>query len=361
MYPRTRYLEWAIANGGSCKFDLATSGISPAAARANVDVAAARIDDPNGWENLRTTIARANGFASRNAVAALGTSHAVWLAYASTLSPGDEILIESPAYEPLVNAALGIGANVKRFDRPQNTGFQLDPEIVRAALSPRTKVVVVSNLHNPSGARTSNETLAAVASIAAKSGATLIVDEVYAPFDELCDRDGIWRGSAVRLGENVVAVSSLTKCYGLGPHRIGWLLGPPEVIANAEAVLLATCGSLPLAHANLALRAFEALPTLAEHSRRTLAEKRARVSSWVTSRSDLEWHAPTSGLFGFVTVKRRPSNVRAVIERGMRERDVMVVPGEFFELPHGFRIAWSLDASLLDEGLERLGHVVDQM
>ncbi len=358
MYPPTKYLEWAMKHGGSCRFDLATSGTTNGCALLEGEPIA--LHDLDGWNKAHAAIARANDVPETESLMTLGTAHAVWLAYASLLSPGDEILIEQPAYEPLLTAALGMGLVIKRFDRPENKGFALDPEIVARAITSSTKAVVVSNLHNPSGARAEHGALAACAKAADRVGAFLIVDEVYAPFDTLCDDAGVWRDSARKLGANVVALSSLTKCYGLGSHRIGWLLAHPEVVARAKSVILATCGMLPLAHANLALRAFSVLPALAKRSRHRLAEKRSAVSAWVASRSDLEWHAPATGLFGFVSVKKK-ANVREAIERGMREHDVMVVPGEFFELPHGFRLAWSLDEALIPEALVRLGRVLDSM
>jgi aspartate/methionine/tyrosine aminotransferase len=358
MYPPTSYLEWAIKHGASCKFDLATSGIQNACDLLTIDPAS--LHDLDGWKKIREVIARANDVPQNETIAALGTAHAVWLAYASLLSPGDELVVEQPAYEPLLTAALGMGLTIKRFDRLENKGFAVDPDVVARAITEKTKAVVISNLHNPSGARVSREALAACAKAADRVGAFLIVDEVYAPFDALCDDSGIFAGSARKLGANVVALASLTKCYGLGPHRIGWMLAHPEVIRRAESAILSSCGMLPLAHANLAIQAFSALPALAKRARLGLAEKRSAVSAWVASRNDLEWHAPAEGLFGFAGVKKK-ANVREAIERGMREHDVKVVPGEFFELPHGFRIAWSLDEALIPEALARLGRVLDSM
>ncbi len=358
MYPASKYLEWAIKNGGSCKYDLATSGIQNALHL--IDDHATALDDFGGWKKVRDVVARANDVPVSETIMTLGTAHAAWLAYASVVSPGDEILIEQPAYEPLLTAALGMGLKIKRFDRPENKGFALDPEIVARGVTDDTKAIVVSNLHNPSGARASNDVLRACAKAADRVGAFLIVDEVYAPFDTLCDDAGIWKDTARKLGANAIALSSLTKCYGLGPHRIGWMLAHPEVIARAESAILSSCGMLPLAHANLAIQAFSKLPALAKRARHRLAEKRSAVSEWIAARSDLEWHAPSSGLFGFVGVKKK-TNVREAIERGMREHDVKVVPAEFFELPHGFRIAWSLDEALMPEALTRLGRVLDSM
>src|SRR6185369_16575031 len=88
-----------------------------------------------------------------------------------------------------------------------------------------------------------------LAAIAAARSAYLIVDEVYAPFDGLA-HDGVFQGSARKLASNVVTVGSLTKCYGLGMYRIGWVLGPEEVIDGTTGAAVATVGHAPLSHAS---------------------------------------------------------------------------------------------------------------
>ena len=107
---------------------------------------------------------------------------------------------------------------VRTYERRADEGFRVDPERVAAAVTPRTRLIVVTNLHNPSGVRTPDATLLELAKIAEARGAYLLVDEVYAPFDDLPE-DGVFRTSARKLGPNVLAVSSLTKCYGLAPRR----------------------------------------------------------------------------------------------------------------------------------------------
>src|SRR5262249_1273213 len=144
--------------------------------------------------------------------------------------PGDEVLVEDPAYEPLVVIPQGIGATVTRFARPPEQRFALDPDRVERAMSPRTKLVVVSDPHNPGGVRADGSVLRAIAEVVAARGASLLVDEVYAPLDDLVDERGVFGRSARKLGDNVLCASSLGKCYGLGPQRIGWLTGPPATI-----------------------------------------------------------------------------------------------------------------------------------
>ena len=354
MFAPTRYLEWARRLYGQVRFDLATSGtpiVDVARLRSREDAAP---DAPAAaWEGLRDAIAAYNGVPRDEVMPALGTTHALWLACAAVLSPGDDVVVEDPAYEPLIRIPEGAGARVVTFRREARDGFALDPEAVARAMTPRTRLVVVTNLHNPTGVRASDQDLRAVARVAAARGAHLLVDEVYAPFDALVDgAPCAFAGSARKLADPVIAVSSLTKCFGLGPERIGWVLGPRDVIGRAGDALVASTGMLPRSHARVAIAAFAELPSLAARSRTLLAGKRERVAAWVGARG-LTWSAPAEGLFGLVTVPGR-ADLTERIEAAARDHHVLVAPGAFFGVPDAFRIAWSLPSDQLDEALERL-------
>jgi aspartate/methionine/tyrosine aminotransferase len=357
MFPPTRYLEWVRRYYGTIRYDLATSGIPAARLEELRSFDSRRPSEPDDWERLRGAIARYNDRPAQEALATLGATHAVWLAYSTLTNPGDEILVEDPAYEPLVRIAQGVGANVTRFQRPSREGFALDPERVARAMTPRTRLVVITNLHNPSGCRDSDTAIRETARLAEARGAIVVVDEVYAPFDGLADRSGVFRATARRLAANVVAVSSLTKCYGLGHERLGWLLGPPDVIARAGDNLTTSTGFLPLAHAHRGVFAFERIDELATRARLDLARKREIVRSWVACRG-LPWSDPKDGIFAFVTVPGRGDLIER-IEAAAAEREVLVVPGVFFGIPNGFRVAWSKPIATLDEGLARLSEALE--
>jgi aspartate/methionine/tyrosine aminotransferase len=352
MFAPTPYLSWARRFFGRVRFDLATSGISTVSRAELGDPPDAWMDDPGAWTRLREAIARYSGVQPLEVVSTLGTSHALWLAYATLAGPGDDIVVEEPAYEPLLVAARSVGARVVRFAREPREGFAIDPDRISRAITPRTRLVAVTNLHNPSGVRARDEDLRAAARLLDARGGFLLVDEVYAPFDEFVDANGTFRGSARRLGPNVLAVGSLTKCYGLGPHRIGWILAPAEVAAHAEDSITTSCGWLPLSHAHVGVHAFGRLVALADRSRDLLSGKRARVAAWATERG-LGWSAPVEGLFGFVTVPGA-ADLTPAIEAAARDHEVLVAPGAFFGIPGGFRLSWSASSATLEEGLERL-------
>jgi aspartate/methionine/tyrosine aminotransferase len=357
MFAPTRYLAWARRFYGQARYDLASSGM-PTFPLAELGVPeASRLDDPTGWMRLRQAIAHYNDVPEGEAIATLGTSHALWLAYASLTSPGDEVLVEDPAYEPLLRAAEGVGARVRRFERAEDTNFALDPDAVLRSMTGETRVVALTSLHNPSGVRADESALAAIAREVEKRAAWLLVDEVYAPFDGFVDPSGVFRGSARRLGARVVSVGSLTKCYGLGPLRVGWLLGAAEVARRAEDAVVATAGMLPLPHAHMALHAFSRLQHLAARSKSILAGKHSVVEAWARARG-FGFSVPREGPFGLVTVPGA-GDLTPTVEAALREHGVLVTPGAFFGLPGSLRVAWTAPAEALAAGLDRLASALE--
>jgi aspartate/methionine/tyrosine aminotransferase len=357
VFAKVRYIEWATRFYGKVELDLASSGI-PHAAWSELGVPEPDLDDLPAYPAFRASLAVYNDVPVADVVPALGTSGGVFLAYAAMLSPGDEVLVEHPGYEPLTRAAEGLGAVVRTFERRADEGFRIVPERVAAAVTPRTRVIVVTNLHNPSGVRTPDATLLELAKIAEGGGgrprgAYLLVDEVYAPFDDLPE-DGVFRTSARKLAPNVVAVSSLTKCYGLGMHRIGWVLGPSSIVERAEAAVIATCGHLPLAQAARGAVAVANVGKLAKRAKAILAGKRDIAARWAATVPNATWSAPTSGLFGLVTLDD-PQDLRPRIESWATEHGVLVGAGSFFGVPNGFRLSWAtLPKERFEAGLAKL-------
>ena len=367
MIAPTRYLLWARRYFGRIPFDLATSGMERPSADELGPLGA--LDNLIGPERLRAAIAAFNAVSPDEVIATLGTTQALFIAYAALTSPGDDVLVEEPGYEPLWRIPEGLGAKVVRFERPVHERFALDPARVARAMTVRTRVVAITNLHNPGGVRVSDDVIRELARLCEQRGAHLLVDEVYAPFDALEEtprssagpRDtitgGVWSASARNLGPNVVTTSSLTKCFGLGLERIGWILGPPDVIDRADAAMMCVCGHLPIQHANLGVAVFSRIEALADRARRINAGKRARVEAWIATRPELSWSAPDSGLFGFATTAGA-GDLTPALEVGARDHGVLAAAGSFFGVPNGFRLSWAIRTDRLDEALSRLGDVL---
>src|SRR5215216_4511893 len=204
------YIEWAKTLS-QARFNLATSGVmNYPISEFPVSLEDLDLSGPSwyGYEPLQRALAAKCRVDPDSVVHAVGTSMANHLAMAAILERGDEALIEHPAYDPLVSTAHYLGASVKRFRRRFEDHFRIDAREVERAVSPRTRLIVLTNLHNPTGALEPNDTLRRIGEIARGVGARVLVDEVYL---ELMFEQS--QGSAFKLGEEFAATGSLTKAY----------------------------------------------------------------------------------------------------------------------------------------------------
>jgi aspartate/methionine/tyrosine aminotransferase len=352
-FPEIRYLEWALARYGALRLDLANSGIPslPAAELGPLpDAARGDLD-----EEFRALAAARLSVPPDEIVPAHGASGAIFLSCAALLSPGDEALCEQPFYEPMARVPEALGARVCFFERRFEDGFRLDPERVAAALTPRTRLVLVTDAHNPSGVLARAEDLLAVARLAEDAGAHLVVNEIYRDFHTDA-------GSARAHGEHVVVLRSLTKVYGIGWARAGWLCGPPAVARQARRVAQATVGQVGGACLAPGIAALRHLPRLAARSRALLGNKRARVGAFVAGSEQLEWVDPGAGLHAFPRLRppARPGALRALAERLFAEDGLLFTPGEFFGAPAHLRLTWGLPDADLERALAILADALNR-
>lgn len=285
-------------------------------------------------------------------VHAQGTSMANHLAMAALLEPGDEILIEEPGYEAIFAAAQYLGAKIRRFPRKFEAGFQVDPREIERAITPRTRLIVITNLHNPSGVRTADSALKMVGQIARSMGAHVLVDEVYMEM-----LGSPWQ-SAFHLGPNFVITSSLTKGYGLTALRCGWVYAAPPLAERMWRLndLFAATSSYPTDL--LSVMALDQLPQIATRARNLLSANRALLKSFLDSRKDLVSIWPEAGTIVFPQLTT--GHADAFCQLLMEKYETSVVPGRFFEAPEHFRIGIGGDTDKVREGLSRVNAALDE-
>ena len=305
------------------------------------------------YRPLREAIGAKEGVPAEWVVAADGTSMANFLAMAALIEPGDEVLIEHPTYELLVGAASFLGAVIKRFERNPADAFRLDPAKVAEHMSDRTRLIVITNLHNPSSALAAEEELRAIGQLAAAVGARVLVDEVY------LDSAVPPRQSAVHLGPEFVCTNSLTKVYGLSGLRCGWILADPDVAERMWR--LNDLFGVNQAHPaeRLACIAFDHIEEVIGDNPKLLARNRERWNAFVDSRADLDCMPAEHGITAF---PRWTGGDTERLDALLRERyDTAVVAGRWFEMPQHFRVGFGLPTSEFDEALSRLGAALDEL
>lgn len=277
-----------------------------------------------------------------------GATGAIALLYRTYLQPGDCVLVENPGFDLFAELATTLGIEVDRFERTPGT-WTLDPARVAAALRPRTRLVVLANLHNPSGVLAGDDTLREIAAVAGRHDAKLIVDEVYG------DYAGPARPRpAARLAANVVSVGSLTKIYGLSTLRCGWLAGRPEVVTPVRELHdRIEFGVSKLGHAIAALVLENRAPWDA-YSLGCLAAARpvleARQREW-QSQGLLDGALPAHGCIWFPRL-RGVEDTQSFASWLAEHYGVLVAPGEFFGAPGHVRIGFGHAPEALREGLD---------
>ena len=350
-------MQWAKKRP-NVKYDLALSGILNlpfSELEASLEDIDLNGENSYGYRPLVEALAAHCQVAPESVVTISGgTSMANHLAMAAAVEHGDEVLIEQPTYEPLLAVAEYFGAKIKRFPRAFENDFRVDVAEVAKQVTARTRLIVLTNLHNPSSTMVDEETLRQIGELARDVGARVLVDEVYleAMF-EAAPR------SSVHLGPEFISSSSLTKGYGLSGLRCGWILAEPE-LAQRMRLLHDIFGALaPHPAERLSVVALSKLPKFVARAKRILEGNRALLNEFLESREDLKAVRTESGTTSFPRLlKGRVENLCALLTE---KYDTAVVPGRFFESPKHFRIGMCAEPQLFSEGVRRLGAALDEL
>jgi aspartate/methionine/tyrosine aminotransferase len=349
------YMEWAKKRR-SPRFDLAGSNVLSCSIddlEGARDALALSGHNDNGYEPLVQAIATRYGVSPANVATANGAGGANFQVCAALLEPGDDVLVERPGYDPLLGAPQLLGANIIRFDRCFSDQFALDPDRVARAITPRTRLIIVSGPHNPTGARADRSALAAIGRIARDHNAHVLVDEVY--LDAAVEK----MQPAALIDEVMVSTSSLTKSYGLSGLRCGWSLSSPDLAERMRRARDVIDGNGSIAAERLATLAFAQLDRLAARSSALLSANGALVREFFASRPELEVVLPARGTVAFPRI-RGLSDTSRFVERLMTERDTAIVPGRFFEAPAHFRLGFGGRTDDVRGGLAALTAALEQ-
>jgi len=342
------YMEWVKTQTGVA-FNLANSGVKnyPLAA-LQADLNSLELCGPGayGYRPLVEALARKCGVSPDCVATAQGTSMANHLAMAALVEPGDEVLIERPGYPLLQETAEYLRAEIKYFDRRVEDGFAIDVEALERAVTPKTRLIVITNLHNPSCAYTDESTLRRIGSIAASLKARVLVDEVY--LDLLFENAP---QTAYKLGSEFVVTNSLTKVYGLSGLRCGWILAEPDLIRRIYRLNDLFGVNNPYVTDQLSCIALAKLNEIGQWSRELLAANRAVANEFVASTPEVDCDPIAVGTVLFPRVNRDVGQLCALL----RERyDTIITPGKFFDAPDRVRIGLGGETNILREGLARV-------
>ena len=357
MKTASEFMHWAKTRP-RVKYDLALSGVLNLPF-PELDVKLSELelhgDNAYGYRPLVEAIAAHRQVAPENVVTISGgTSMANHLAMAALLEHGDEVLIEKPTYDPLLAIAEYLGAKIKRFPRRFEDGFKIDIVELEKQITPGTRLIVLTNLHNPSSELVEEATLRRIGELARDVGARVLVDEVYL--------EAMFENSpppAVSLGPEFVVTSSLTKGYGLSGLRCGWIFADAEIAQKIRRLDDIFAASAPNVMERLSMIALNQLPKIAGRAKAMLETNRATLNSFLRERDDIDG-VPTR--FGTTSFPRlRDGSVEKLSTLLIEKYETAVVPGRFFESPNHIRIGLCCPPENFREGIARLGKVLDEL
>jgi aspartate/methionine/tyrosine aminotransferase len=350
------YMHWSKTQSRA-RFNLATSGVAPFPLRelpVELDTLEINGDSGYGYPPLQKAVAAHHGVDPDCVVESAGTSMANHLAMAAILEPGDEVLIEHPAYGPILDVAQYLRANVKRFLRTKETGWVVDSGEILRAITPKTRLIVITNLHNPTSALTPDSVLREVGDIARSIGALVLVDEVY--LDAVYQRTP---RTSFHLGPEFVVTSSLTKVYGVSGLRCGWILARPDLAWKMRRLNDLYSATAVYPGQLLAVAVFKHLNRLREKARRIVEADRRLLRDFLAQQPRLSAVWTDWGTTSFVQLSRsRGSNADDFLGKLRAKFDTSAVPGRFFEMPDHFRIGMGVNTEMFAEGLRRIGRAL---
>ncbi len=307
----------------------------------------------NGEPGLRDAVAAYYQHTGREEVLITnGSSEANFLAVWTLVEPGDEIAFLTPNYMQIAGVAKSIGAKVKTVPLILEDRWRPDLKLLRKSVNPQTKLIVLCNPNNPTGAVFTRLEMEEIIAVARENGARIYADEVYRGA-ELNGEEG---PSFRDLDEQAIVASGLSKALAHPGLRIGWLAGPADFISQAwkrnDYTTITTCR----------ISEYVAEQILKPHKRAAILERNRGIlktnlgllEAWVKQRADLfDFVPPQAGGVAFLRYQM-PVNSTALTNWLREEKSLLVLPGDVFGMDRHLRLGIGEETDYLAEGLDLL-------
>ncbi len=364
------------------EFNLSESGVHPlrlgelvddAESRESLLAEGLRYTQSNGTIALRSLVAALYSGATPDHIQVTnGGSEANYVTTWNFLEPGDEVVMMVPNYMQTWGLARAFGAAVREWplvhDGPRRSPadaaraegrWRIDIDALARLTTPRTKLIIVCNPNNPTGARFDEDDLNAIATVAARHGAWVLSDEIYCG----AELDGRETPSMWGRTDRVIVTSGLSKAYGLPGLRIGWIVGPPARIASLWSYHDYTTISPGALSDVLARRALEPgrRARILSRTRRILNENFPVIKQWLDAHGGLfSYTPPDAGAIVYVQY-HHAVNSTDLVNRLRQEKSVLIVPGDHFGMDGYLRIGFGDETGYLQEGLTRLHDLLEKI
>ena len=343
--------------------------IVAAAAEACRDPRNHRYTPASGLPELREAIAAKTARDSGLAVPAgqvlvtNGGKQAVYQAFATLLDPGDEVLLPAPYWTTYPEAIALAGGVPVEVPADESTGYLVGVEQLAAARTPRTKVLLFCSPSNPTGAVYPPEQIEAIGRWAAGAGIWVVTDEIYEHLTYGDARHVSMPVVAPEIAARCVVVNGVAKTYAMTGWRVGWMLGPADVIKAAANLQSHLTSNVANVSQRAALAAVRGDLTTVHEMRAAFERRRRTIVRMLREVPGVECPEPLGAFYAYPSVRgllgrelrgRTPATSAELAELILDEAEVAVVPGEAFGTPGYLRLSYALGDDDLAEGITRL-------
>ncbi|MDQ1539442.1 MAG: aspartate aminotransferase [Actinomycetota bacterium] len=296
-----------------------------------------------------------------------GGKQAVYQAFATLLDPGDEVLLPAPYWTTYPEAIALAGGVVTQVDTDESSGFRVSVDQLEAARTPRTKALLFCSPSNPTGAVYSPSQVAEIGRWAVEHGIWVLTDEIY---EHLVYGDAIFSSMPVvvpELADTCVVLNGVAKTYAMTGWRVGWMIGPADVITAATNLQSHLSSNVANVSQRAALAAVAGDLTAVATMRAAFDRRRLTMVRMLSDIPGVVCVEPEGAFYAYPSVKallglelrgRRPQTSAELAEVVLEEAEVAVVPGEAFGTPGYFRLSYALGDDDLVEGVNRLAKLL---
>lgn len=356
--------RWQSIHENQVDFNLSESGVHPVALAKLLDMGGVISlgDTPlgygqsNGTEELRARIAALYANADIDQiVVGNGSAEVNFAALWELIEPGDEAVIITPTYMQSAALVESLGGVVREVWLREEAGWQPDPDLITSAVNDRTRVIVVTNPNNPTGAVLSQESRVAIRAAAERVGAWILADEVYTG----AEVEGGETPSFFDPDARIIATGSLSKAYGLPGLRIGWAATTVEMAERIWArkdYTTISPGQLTDRLATIALDS-NIRPRLLQRARSHIRTGLEILENWLGEEGIFHYRRPDAGAILFARYQL-PITSSELAERLRAEKSVLIVPGDHFGIDQYLRFGIGIPAEALNGGLGRFSELL---
>lgn len=315
----------------------------------------------NGIPELRENIAAMyKGSTADNVLVTIGAIEANYNTINTLLSPGDEIIVMLPNYMQIWGIAKNQNLNLKTFHLREANGWSPDIDELNEVVTPNTKLIAICNPNNPTGYILTEKEMNDIIKVAEKTGAWILADEVYAGAERTTDEQ---TPSFYGRYDKVIAVGSLSKSYGLPGLRIGWVVGPSHTVDDIWARHEYTTLSATMLSNHLAAFVLspEVRPRIIQRARDYIRNGFPVLEQWMNSHEDtFSLTPPQAAAIAFVRY-HLDINSTEFTERLIKEKSVLIVPGDHFGMDKFLRISYGLPHDYLTAALDRIHELIMEL